>query len=280
MKQVKKKLSLKRHGFATTSQMLTVVGLSSLFWLVVILIGNLFYFFYLLNRLSANWFSLQRSRGVTTFLSSTCHRNYKECVKISTMDYCGHLMKQCHETEEFILPAPVVKIEAQKAASLVFSTEENEVNLLRCQKKKFYDQKICRHLCSKTLVLESTRTNPISPCESMCFELTRSSDSAGEVCPTQKYCPYGCPCPFYDCEKIQSRQKMVPVFDLRKNSTHSDLSELHKDSQMITGRWSHRQNLPKQEFPKITFSDLKGSSKEINNLDLLFPYERFCRKVS
>ena len=47
----------------------------------------------------------------------------------------------------------------------------------------------------------------------MCFHLTKSSDAAGEVCPFQKYCRKGCPCPYYECEKVESRQKLTPVFD-------------------------------------------------------------------
>ena len=148
---------------------------------------------------------MEKSRAITTFLTSICHRQYKKCVQIDSMDYCGHLMKRCYETKEFILPEPVSKIDQKESKPLIFTKEENEVNRIRCQKKQFYNQKMCRHLCSSTLVLKSTWTNPKSTCESICFVLTRSFDSAGEVCPTQKYCRKGCPCPFYECEKLTSR---------------------------------------------------------------------------
>ena len=214
---------------------------------------------------------------MTTFLTSTCHRNYKKCVQIATMDYCGHLMKQCHETKEFILPEPVSKIQPPKHSPFIFSEEENEVNLVRCKKKRFYDQKICRHLCSTTLVLESTRANSISPCESMCFQLTRSSDTAGEVCPFQKYCQKGCPCPFYDCEKLQSRQKMTPIFDLKQKSEDSyDTfdTKFNGDIQLITKRWEDY-SPNKHKFSKIVLSDLAGTKKQTNVSDWLYPYERF-----
>ena len=162
---------------------------------------------------------MQRSRSVTTFLTSTCHRNYKKCVKTERLDICGHLMKQCFETKEFVVPKPISKIKEQKATALSFTEEENLVHLRRCQKKKFYDAKLCRHICSTSLVLESTRTKgTISPlCESICFELTRSFDGAGDVCPNEKYCKNGCPCPFYQCEKQDgSPQKLTPVFDIQK----------------------------------------------------------------
>ena len=153
------------------------------------------------------------------------------------MDLCGHLMKQCHKTKEFTLPEPIAKIERENSKPLEFSQEENQINLKRCKKKKFYDQKICRHLCSSSLVLETTRTNPVLPCESICFQLTRSFDSAGEVCPRQKYCRNGCPCPFYDCEKIDDfHQKLIPVFDLLESrwvSTDSQKANT-TDASLIT----------------------------------------------
>ena len=219
------------------------------------------------------------------------------------MDYCGHLMKQCFETQEFILPEPVSQIELTNATPLDFSEEENEVNLRRCQKKQFYDQKICRHLCSKTLVLQSTRTNPISLCESMCFQLTKSSDAAGEVCPFQKYCTKGCPCPYYECEKLESCQKLIPVFDLKKSqtgvltqnytarststqftstwststttwststsalpTTPMSYGEISKFDELITRRWKESPNKGKnfaKPFP-IMLSDLNGNVRRVN----------------
>ena len=196
------------------------------------------------------------------------------------MDYCGHLMKKCHETGEFILPEPVSKIKHAKAEPEIFTEEENKVNLRRCQKKQFYDQNICRHLCSNTLVLESTKSHPISPCESTCFELTRSSKSAGEVCPTQKYCENGCPCPFYECEKIDSRQKMIPVFDLETNSTGSVpdtiITKSNGDVNLITPRWDDRKNEARQ-FRKFVLSDFYGKVKNVNAPDSFFSYERFSK---
>lgn len=133
------------------------------------------------------------------------------------MDLCGHLMKRCHQTQKFVLPEPVSLINPKETEQIEFSEEENKENLRRCKKKKFYDQKVCRHLCSNTLVLKSTRTHPITPCESICFELIRSSASAGDVCPSEKYCKKGCPCPFYKCEKTDKDQKFIPVFNLKKS---------------------------------------------------------------
>ena len=267
-------MKIATHGFSTERQRRTYVVTGTIFWATIILISTFLHLF-LAQPFLANWYSLQMSRGVTTFLTSTCHRNYKKCVQVASMDYCGHLMKQCHETEKFILPEPVSTIENVEVEPLIFSNEENEVNLRRCQKKQFYDQAVCRHLCSKTLVLESTRTNPISPCESICFELTKSSDSAGEVCPTQKYCQNGCPCPFYECEKLEFEQRLVPVFDLAE-AKDSTVENIH----LISGRWSDRgttQEVKNQKFP-IILSDFNGRSGlvTINASDSLVSYERVC----
>ena len=197
------------------------------------------------------------------------------------MDYCGHLMKQCFETKKFIVPEPVSKIEHAKGTAIVFSDEDNKLNLRRCQKKQFYDQNICRHLCSTTLVLESTRTKPISPCESMCFELTKSSDSAGQVCPTQKYCRNGCPCPFYECEKFELRQKMIPVFDLKTNSSDFISDPMNtkavtgRNVDLITARW-HKRRKTERKFRKLIFSDFIGNTKNIHISDSFSSYERFC----
>lgn len=78
------------------------------------------------------------------------------------------------------------------------------------------DRFICRHLCSNSLVLESTGKKAFSSCDQICFEVTRSHASAGEICPFEKYCKDGCPCPFYQCEKVTNKQTLVPVFELKK----------------------------------------------------------------
>ena len=198
------------------------------------------------------------------------------------MDYCRSLMRRCRETERFIIPVRVSGTIKSKRNPLEFTKEDNELNLRRCQKKKFYDTKICRHLCSSTLVLETTRTNLIAPCESICFELTRSFDSAGEICPSEKYCKNGCPCPFYKCEKLtDSHQKLIPLFDLKKsenlkldeNKNKSSSENLSVD--LITRRWEGR-NRQIKKFPLI-LSDFSGRGREgsVNASDSFSSYDRF-----
>ena len=101
-----------------------------------------------------------------------------------------------------------------------FDEKDNRVNLRRCKKNKFYDATVCRHLCSMTLVLKSKKTSQVNGCEKICFELTKSHESAGEICPYQKYCPNGCPCKHYVCDKItENDQERIPVWDLGSKTT-------------------------------------------------------------
>ena len=174
-------------------------------------------------------------------------------------------MKQCYETKKFIIPEPISKIAPVEQKVVKFSKEENDVNLHRCQKKKFYDQKICRHLCSTTLVLTTTRTNPISPCETICFELTRSFDSAGEICPFQKYCPAGCPCPYYECEKIELPQKFIPVFDLQE--AENSLTSTQSPSTQSTTSQSTSTQSTSTQFSSTQTTSTQSSSPEIETVD-------------
>lgn len=137
------------------------------------------------------------------------------------MDICAILMEECKENKMFKQPEPVVLIEPKVQKPLIFDKQDNKVNLRRCEKKKFYDASVCRHLCSTTLVLKTKKNLPINNCEEICFELTRSSELAGEICPFQKYCPNGCPCENFVCDKISAKdQEVIPVWDLESKTDH------------------------------------------------------------
>ena len=156
------------------------------------------------------------SRIQPTYLTNVCQAGFKKCLLNTDMDYCAHLLHDCVGSKNFTQPVEIVLPERPKELSLEFTEKENEVNALRCKKQKFYDRFICRHLCSQSLVLQSKRNKAFSACEFICFELTRSYDFAGEVCPFEKYCRTGCPCPFYQCEKIENEQALIPFWDLKK----------------------------------------------------------------
>ena len=81
---------------------------------------------------------------------------------------------------------------------------------------------ICRHLCSSSLVLKPKRSI-INSCEEICFELTKSSQLSGEICPYQKYCSNGCPCKYYVCDKTSVKdQEVIPVWDLQSRTNRTE----------------------------------------------------------
>ena len=160
------------------------------------------------------------ARVQPSYLTHVCQRGYKSCLRNGgiEMDYCAHLLNQCTESKEFVVPEEIAARELPKETQDVFTKRENEINLRRCKKQQFYDSQVCRHLCSTSLVRETWKKPAFSPCENICFELTRTQNSAGQICPFEKYCPNGCPCEHYECEKIPIEQQMVPVWEL-KNKT-------------------------------------------------------------
>ena len=183
------------------------------------------------------------------------------------------MMEECKQKQVFKQPEPVERIEPEKHKPLIFDEKENRVNLRRCKKKKFYDAMICRHLCSSSLVLKSKKNSPIDNCEQICFELTKSSESSGEICPYQKYCAGGCPCKYYDCEKITDKhQEFIPVWDLQ-----SKTSRQPPDLEMNI--FQRRESLKRQ--PKTSgfnvmlhdFSSTNSSDVVFVDKNELFPHE-------
>ena len=144
--------------------------------------------------------------------------------------------------------------------------------ILDFSKKTVKDRYICRQLCSQSLFLESTETRGFNPCEKMCFELTRSYDFAGEVCPFEKYCKRGCPCRFYQCEKIENAQTLVPVWKLTDGQTIDD-----KPNGLIRKRMERRVEAEFEKFPIIFSTLLAQNSKSMSSSETekLFQHECF-----
>ena len=157
------------------------------------------------------------ARVQPSYLTHVCQRGYKNCLRNGgiEMEYCAHLLHQCIDSKEFVVPEEVAAREIFINKPDEFTARENEINLRRCKKQQFYDSQVCRHLCSTSLVRETWKKPAFSPCENICFELTRTQNSAGQICPFEKYCPNGCPCEHYECEKIPIEQQMVPVWELK-----------------------------------------------------------------
>ena len=235
-----------------------------------------------------------------TYLTNVCQVGFKKCIVTNDMDFCAHLLHDCIGTGTFTQPPKVELQEKAIEPPLSFTDRENEINQLRCKKKKFYamffqiikskilhlwinhakDRFICRHLCSQSLVMESTRNKAFSSCEKICFELTRSYYFAGEVCPFEKYCSTGCPCRFYQCEKVENEQTLVPVWDLTESRPNRVLQDLKNEFGLITNRLDVHEGSFRR-FP-IVFSNLHAKNEtRAKNLigarknNRLFPHECF-----
>lgn len=144
--------------------------------------------------------------------------------------------------------------------------------------KPIKDRFLCRHLCTKTHVLASKHDETGSPCVMICSELTRSHGLAGEICPFEKYCRGGCPCPFYRCEKVENEQTLVPVWDLRRGKIIEDKI---KSDELITSRMEFSSRIPFKNYP-IIFSNLGLNNGSItanpmstNEKNEFYPYECF-----
>ena len=192
------------------------------------------------------------------------------------MDICGHLMQKCFQTREFNQPQPVSIREPEEEESLIFDEKDNAVNLRRCKKKNFYDASICRHLCSSSLVLNSKKNSPINSCEGICFELTKSSESSGEICPFEKYCANGCPCKHFFCEKISDKyQEKIPVWDFESKKSRNMTEEDLKIS--IYQRREDLERKPETsgfDVLLFDFNSPNSSSEVFLQGDVLFPHER------
>ena len=215
------------------------------------------------------------NRQITTFLTNTCNLGYKQCLQTDTMETCAFLMEECKETKQFRKPEPIKKVTPKKQKPLRFNKKDNQVNLRRCKKKKFYDAAICRHLCSSSIILTSKRSSTSNSCEEICFELTRSSES-GEICPFQKYCPDGCPCKNYVCEKISYKdQQEVPVWDLESKTSDYNKTVVNLDLNIFQRRKELNRE-PKTSGFRISLYDLSSTnsaSQVYVEADVLYPYE-------
>ena len=119
----------------------------------------------------------------------------------------------------------------------------------------------------------------INNCEEICFELTRSSES-GKICPYQKYCPNGCPCKHYVCEKIRiNDQQEVAVWDL-ESKTNDYMGKGNKSlvnlDQNIFQRREELNREPKTFGFSVSlydFSSTNSASQVFVEADVLYPHE-------
>ena len=222
-----------------------------------------------------NYISLLGSRIEPSYLTLVCQAGYKSCVKVTSSDYCSSELYKCTSTrvfeqpEEFVLPKRLV------SPPLLFTKKENDVNLRRCKKQNFYDARLCRHLCSTTLVLDTKTTADFSKCEMICFELTKTHTAAGQICPFEKYCPNGCPCKHYQCEKLINEQEFIPVWDLNDKKRTS--VPIVQEADLIYRRNKGRQHVITKS-PALFYDFWEKRHKQIDmadHADTFSSHERF-----
>ena len=105
-------------------QQLTYLVFGSIFWGVIVGITN--------------YYSMLAARIQPTYLTDVCQKGFKTCIKNTGMDYCAHLLHDCIGTGNFTQPAELVIPEMHKETQLDFTDKENEINLYRCKKQRFY----------------------------------------------------------------------------------------------------------------------------------------------
>jgi hypothetical protein len=138
------------------------------------------------------------------------------------------------------------------------------------------DARLCRHLCSTTLVLKTKTNTVFSNCEVICFELTRTL--AGEICPYEKYCPNGCPCKQYQCEKLINEQEYIPVWNLKEKTKTS--VPIGQEAELIYRRNDGRQQVITKS-PASFYDFGKKRFKRIEMKDqaeTFSSHERFTRE--
>ena len=141
------------------------------------------------------------------------------------MTVCSDRLHNCTASGFFYQPDFISKIIKKEPRLLEFTEAENKMNMRRCEKKKFYDAKICEYLCSQYSVKRSSERENL--CKDVCFTITRSQKTAGEVCPFQKYCINGCPCTHYQCEK---EDKLSKKYQLVWNVTARESVQVADDT--------------------------------------------------
>ncbi|CAG5110078.1 Oidioi.mRNA.OKI2018_I69.chr2.g4521.t1.cds [Oikopleura dioica] len=80
--------------------------------------------------------------------------------------------------------------------------------------------KICADLCPKI------HEEDVLKCQTLCRALLSDGGEIDGVCPFEKTCPHGCPCPFFECESVETREMTFgwyynetdPLFELKKNA--------------------------------------------------------------
>ena len=182
-------------GGGTPRQWTTYMILGSAFWLSIVLITN--------------YIGLAKLSAHETFLTTTCNRNYKICLKGELFyDLCVKSFDDCRGSKSFVFPTKLILQEEPMIQPQIdthnYTELEQITNRKRCKSYEYFDSKICESLCPY-------RGEGASECNVLCRNLVTSKTGLyGLICPGDELCPNGCPCPHYKCE-IVSYSSMLQV---------------------------------------------------------------------
>ena len=99
---------------------------------------------------------------------------------------------------------------------------------------------------------------------------------SGKICPFQKYCPNGCPCNDYVCEKIGDKdQQELPVWDLESKTSDYNKSADNLDLNIFQRREELNRE-PKTFGFNISlydFTSTNTASQVYVEADVLYPHE-------
>ena len=158
--------------------------------------------------LITNYLGLAKLTAHLTFLTTTCNRDYKVCIKRGLFyDDCVDAFDDCRGTKVFIFPENDHDLETEIRKPIVEDTHnytelEQITNRKRCKSYEFYDLKICSTLCP-------INGDGFLECNTICRQLLASKTGLwGLICPGDELCPNGCPCPHYECEQISDNSML------------------------------------------------------------------------
>ena len=119
-------------GFGTRKQMAGLLGYGTVFWVVVMVVANIVNF--------------ENSKLEPSFRTTICQPGYKQCLSAADdFKLCSHILHNCTSSGNFTQPKPKELISKKPVNATLFNAAENLINLRRCEKKKFYDTKICNN---------------------------------------------------------------------------------------------------------------------------------------
>ena len=177
-------------GGGTPQQWITYMILGSAFWLGIVLITN--------------YIGLAKLSAHVTFQSTTCNRNLKICLQRQIFyDLCVKAFDDCRGSKNFVFPEHNLIMQEKPMKKPQVDTHnytklEQITNRKRCKSYDYFDLKICESLCPY-------RGKGVSECNVLCRSLVTSKTGMyGLICPGDKLCPNGCPCPHYRCETVSS----------------------------------------------------------------------------